>query len=54
MWYLAWVLGVTMAVLLAVVNVVWYEAEEVAAADGGNFPASDEPGGSASGDKDGR
>lgn len=54
MWYLAWVLGVTMAVLLAVVNVMWYEAEEAAAADGGRSPAPDEPGDSSPGNKDGR
>ena len=28
MWYFAWVLGLTMAVLLAVVNALWFEAQE--------------------------
>jgi cyd operon protein YbgT len=28
MWYFAWCLGVTMAVLLAVVNAMWFEAQE--------------------------
>lgn len=25
MWYFAWMLGLTMAVLLAVINAMWYE-----------------------------
>lgn len=32
MWYLVWILGVTMAVLLAVINAMWCEAKECAAA----------------------
>lgn len=28
MWYFAWMLGLTMAVLLAVVNAMWFEAQE--------------------------
>lgn len=28
MWYFAWILGLAMAVLLAVVNALWYEAQE--------------------------
>lgn len=31
MWYFAWVLGLTMAVLLAVLNAMWFEAQEDAA-----------------------
>jgi cyd operon protein YbgT len=31
MWYFAWILGVTMAVLLAMVNAMWCEAYEQAA-----------------------
>ncbi len=32
MWYFAWGLGLTMAVLLAVVNALWFEAQEDAQA----------------------
>ncbi|WP_131112143.1 cytochrome bd-I oxidase subunit CydX [Sulfuricystis thermophila] len=28
MWYFAWILGLAMAVLLAVVNALWHEAQE--------------------------
>lgn len=28
MWYFAWMLGLTMAVLLAVVNAMWFEAQK--------------------------
>ena len=28
MWYFTWALGLTMAVLLAVVNAMWFEAQE--------------------------
>lgn len=28
MWYFTWVLGLTMAILLAVVNALWFEAQE--------------------------
>jgi cyd operon protein YbgT len=28
MWYFTWVLGLTMAVLLAVLNAMWFEAQE--------------------------
>lgn len=28
MWYFAWILGLGFAVLLAVVNALWYEATE--------------------------
>jgi cyd operon protein YbgT len=28
MWYFAWVLGITMAILLAVVNAMWFEAQQ--------------------------
>lgn len=28
MWYFTWVLGLTMAILLAVVNAMWLEAQE--------------------------
>ena len=27
MWYFSWMLGTTMAVLLAVVNALWFEAQ---------------------------
>lgn len=27
MWYFSWALGVSMAVLLAVVNAMWFEAQ---------------------------
>lgn len=27
MWYFSWVLGTTMAVLLAVVNALWFETQ---------------------------
>jgi cyd operon protein YbgT len=29
MWYFTWVLGLTMAILLAVVNAMWFEAQQV-------------------------
>jgi cytochrome bd-I ubiquinol oxidase subunit X len=29
MWYFSWMLGTTAAVLLAVVNALWYEAQGV-------------------------
>lgn len=28
MWYFAWALGLPMAILLAVVNAMWFEAQE--------------------------
>jgi cyd operon protein YbgT len=28
MWYFTWILGVSFAVLLAVLNAMWYEAQE--------------------------
>jgi len=28
MWYFAWILGLTMAILLAVLNAMWLEAQE--------------------------
>lgn len=28
MWYFAWILGVTAAVAIGVINVMWYEAED--------------------------
>lgn len=28
MWYFAWVLGIGFAVLLSVLNAMWYEAQE--------------------------
>lgn len=28
MWYFAWILGLGFAVLLGVVNALWYEAQE--------------------------
>jgi cyd operon protein YbgT len=28
MWYFTWTLGLTMAILLAVVNAMWFEAQE--------------------------
>lgn len=28
MWYFTWVLGLTMAILLAVVNALWHEFQE--------------------------
>jgi cytochrome bd-I ubiquinol oxidase subunit X len=28
MWYFTWVLGLTMAVLLAVINAMWFEVQE--------------------------
>jgi cyd operon protein YbgT len=33
MWYFTWCLGLTMAVLLAVVNAMWLEAQEDAEQD---------------------
>lgn len=30
MWYFAWVLGISAAVMLAVLNAMWYEAQECA------------------------
>ncbi|MBC3810892.1 MULTISPECIES: cytochrome bd-I oxidase subunit CydX [Undibacterium] len=29
MWYFSWMLGTSMAVLLAVVNALWFEAQSV-------------------------
>lgn len=29
MWYFTWILGIAMAVLLAVVNALWFEAQDV-------------------------
>jgi len=29
MWYFSWILGTSMAVLLAVVNALWFEAQGV-------------------------
>lgn len=40
MWYLAWILGVGFAVLLAVLNAMWGENEEGRTAGGINIPAS--------------
>jgi cytochrome bd-I ubiquinol oxidase subunit X len=28
MWYFAWILGIGFAVLLSIVNAMWYEAQE--------------------------
>jgi cytochrome bd-I ubiquinol oxidase subunit X len=28
MWYFTWMLGLTMAILLAVVNAIWFEVQE--------------------------
>lgn len=28
MWYFTWVLGLAMAILLAVLNAMWFEAQE--------------------------
>ena len=28
MWYFTWVLGLTMAILLAVLNAMWFEAQQ--------------------------
>jgi cytochrome bd-I ubiquinol oxidase subunit X len=28
MWYFTWILGLTMAILLAVVNAMWFEMQE--------------------------
>lgn len=28
MWYFTWVLGLAMAILLAVVNALWFEAQD--------------------------
>jgi cyd operon protein YbgT len=28
MWYFTWMLGLTMAILLAVVNAMWFEVQE--------------------------
>ncbi|MEW5792374.1 MAG: cytochrome bd-I oxidase subunit CydX [Pseudomonadota bacterium] len=33
MWYFAWGLGLTMAVLLAILNAMWFEARECARRD---------------------
>lgn len=33
MWYFAWVLGISAAVMLAVLNAMWFEAQECAAQD---------------------
>lgn len=30
MWYFAWILGISAAVMLAVLNAMWYEAQECA------------------------
>jgi len=35
MWYFAWVLGLGFAVLLAILNAMWGEAQESAAAASG-------------------
>lgn len=29
MWYFTWVLGLSMAILLAVLNAMWFEAQQV-------------------------
>ncbi|NTV95483.1 MAG: cytochrome bd-I oxidase subunit CydX [Thiobacillus sp.] len=31
MWYFAWILGLSAAVMLSVLNAMWYEAQECAA-----------------------
>lgn len=33
MWYFSWILGTTMAVLLSVVNALWFEAQGVDPSD---------------------
>jgi len=33
MWYFAWILGISAAVMLAVLNAMWYEAQECARDD---------------------
>ena len=38
MWYFAWILGVTAALAIAVINVMWYEFQNSFETD----PASDE------------
>lgn len=30
MWYFAWILGIAAAVMLSVLNAMWYEAQECA------------------------
>jgi cytochrome bd-I ubiquinol oxidase subunit X len=45
MWYFAWCLGVTMAVLLAVVNAMWFEAQEDAERLASRASPPDEHGG---------
>ncbi len=34
MWYFAWILGVTAALAIAVINVMWYEFQNAFEADG--------------------
>lgn len=33
MWYFTWILGVTLALALGVINVMWYEAEQCLGSD---------------------
>lgn len=33
MWYFAWILGISAAVMLSVLNAMWYEAQECAGKD---------------------
>jgi cyd operon protein YbgT len=33
MWYFTWVLGLTMAILLAVLNAMWFEIQQESAND---------------------
>lgn len=42
MWYFTWILGVFAAIALAVINVMWYEAEQSFARANGRH--DDEPG----------
>lgn len=35
MWYFAWILGVTAAAAIGVINVMWYEVQERSADDAG-------------------
>lgn len=35
MWYFTWILGLTVAVLLAVLNAMWFEAQQNGSDDAG-------------------
>lgn len=34
MWYFTWILGLTMAVMFAVLNAMWFEAQQDRSGDG--------------------